>query len=116
MITFSSYLIIVIPSILDHQYAKLTAWYGILIDSAILKSTIFDDFVDLMERRTRKSQIGGQKNRTKVTWGNVRADKSYLGNARADKIISGNFGRTDRKSPTGTFVKSTEFGKINRIW
>ena len=77
---------------IDHQYAKFAARYGILVDYAILKSMIFDefvDFVDFVEDGRKISKIG-------------RTDRSYFG-----KI-----GRTDKNSR----VKSTEFGKIDRIW
>ena len=35
-------LIIVLPGLIDHQYAKFAARYGILVDSAILK--VFTDY------------------------------------------------------------------------
>jgi hypothetical protein len=35
--------------LIGHQYAKFAARYGILVDSAILKSMIFDDFVDFVD-------------------------------------------------------------------
>ena len=41
--------LIVLPGLIDHQYAKFVARYGILVDSAILKSIIFDDFVDFVD-------------------------------------------------------------------
>ena len=56
--------------LIDHQYAKFAAWYRILIDSAILKSMIFDDVVDFVDlitndlkrelffRKSRKSEAG----------------------------------------------------------
>ena len=63
---YSGLKFIVLPDLIDRQYAKFVAWYGSLVDSAILKSTTFDDFVDFMDGRTRKSQFGGPKHRTKL--------------------------------------------------
>lgn len=60
--------LIVLPGLIDHQYAKFAASYGILVDSAILKSMIFADFVNFailwmdgrenLETRTDKRYFG----------------------------------------------------------
>ena len=85
--------IIVLPGLIDHQYAKFVAPYGILIDSAILKSMIFDDFVEIQWTdasyfsENLKSEAG--QNRTKVISGNVRTDKSYFGKCTDGKSYFG---------------------------
>ena len=65
----------------------------------------FCDFVDFF-----KSQIGGQ----------TKSDKSYFGKFTDGQklfreILDGRIKNLPVKS-TGTLVKSTEFGKIDRIW
>ena len=105
--------LIVLPSLIGHQYAKFAPWYENKIDFAILKSTEFD---------LKSTKFAEPKD--------VPTDESYLGEFREmygrTKVISGKCGRTDikfrrfrvrfRKKSAGFLIKSTKFGKIDQIW
>ena len=76
--------IIVLPGLIGHRYAKFAPWYENKIDFAILKSTEFD---------LKSTKFAEPKD--------VPTDESYFGEFREmygrTKVISGKCGRTDRK-------------------
>ena len=106
-------MLIVLPGLIGHQYAKFAPWYENKIDFAILKSTEFD---------LKSTKFAEPKD--------VPTDESYFGEFREmygrAEVISGNCGRTDRKfrrfrvrfrkKSAGFLIKSTKFGKIDQIW
>ena len=70
------------PGLIDHQYDKIAPGYGILVNYAILKSTILNGFVDSVDcvdgRELSFKNLEKPAGRTKVISGNVRTEKIIL--------------------------------------
>ena len=101
---------IVLPGLIDRQYAKFAARYGILGDSAIIFDELVD-FVDFIDGRKEilENWTDGQKSFWE-TYGRTKLFREMYGRTN----LLGNFGRTDRNSPQN-LVKSTKIGKIGKL-